>query len=334
MGLERVQASPPRRQQNASGLTEAARPVLGRGLTPGGAAALQGHAGNQATGRAIAVQRLIVAVDGDTDQRPSLRATRNCLRNLRRNKDGTRFADLGARGKVAGPAKRAKLPRNMRPLLGRDDESIYVLAHGSRYDASIGGMEPKEMAGWLRRRFRYDVGAAPEKLRTRATRPYTGKIKLISCHSGADMTHQVAGDAAKGVYSFRRSYAQQLARELAPRSRSSTFRPTSVQGIVGIGWVDERTGRTQAIDKEAYDRETASMATNSDLMAGVGTGTRENPFTEIKRRRRRGRKIREVFGDPVEAAVPTSTGAPHAGLRTGKGNWGKRRFEVGSGDEV
>ena len=41
----------------------------------------------------------------------------------------------------------------MRPLLASDNETIYVLAHGSRYAASIGDMSPTEMAQWLRARF-------------------------------------------------------------------------------------------------------------------------------------------------------------------------------------
>jgi len=36
-----------------------------------------------------------------------------------------------------------------------------------------------------------------------------------------------------------------------------------------------------------------------------------------------------VFGAPVEAKVDTK-----GGLRTGKGEWGKRRFAVGTGVEV
>jgi hypothetical protein len=44
---------------------------------------------------------------------------------------------------------------------------------------------------------------------------------------------------------------------------------------------------------------------------------------------RRGAAIHAVFGAPVEAKVD-----PKGGLRTGKGEWGKRRFAVGTGREL
>lgn len=293
------------------------------GLSPAGVLALQSAAGNRATTRYL--QRAIVSIDGDGDTAPMKRATHACLWNLRHTKKGKDFKDGGARGAVAGPATLAKLPSDMSALLGSDDESIYVLAHGSRYSSDIAGMSPTRLAAWLRARF--------------SSRPrFTGKIKLVSCHSGADKTNQRPGDAAKGVYQFDRSYAQQLAVALAPRSDTDGFRPSSVQGIVGIGWVDEFTGSITAINKELYDTATAGMATNSDVGALAAAGKKANPFTETADHMTRGLELRAEFGTPVHVDVHhpgyrDDTAAP-AALHFGKGKWGKRTFEVGSGDEL
>jgi hypothetical protein len=297
-----------------------ARP--GRGLSPASVLALQATAGNRATTRRL--QRAIVAIDGDNDSAASKRATQACLWNLRYTKKGKEFADGGARGQVAGPAKRRRLRYDMSNLLASDSESLYVLAHGSRYEASIAGMDPTEMAAWLRRRF--------------AKRRFTGKVKLVSCHSGADKSHRRPGDEGKGIYPFDRAYAQELAQALAPRSRKDKFRPSSVQGIVGIGWVDEFTGSITAINKEAYDRAMAQMDTNSDVGALAAAGKRANPFTERADPALRGQELRAEFGTPVHVDVHhpghRDDSADPAALHFGKGHWGKRTFEVGTGDEL
>jgi hypothetical protein len=290
------------------------------GPSRAGLLALQRSAGNRAT--TLVVQRAIVAVDGDTDADASKRATAACLWNLQHTKRGKAFDDGGARGKVAGPAKRADLPSDLSGLLATDDESIYVLAHGSRYSASIGGMDAATMAAWLKSKF--------------SGRNFTGKIKLVSCHSGADRTNQRPGDAAKGVYNFDRSYAQALAIALAP-SDKDTFRPTSVQGVVGIGWVDEFTGAITAINKEKYDAAMSTMASNSDVGALKSSGKKANPFTEQGDPFKRGLELRAEFGTPVHVDVThpghRDDSSDPAGLHFGKGKWGKRTFAVGTGDE-
>jgi hypothetical protein len=301
----------------------AARVAAGRGLSPAGVLALQAAAGNRATGRAL--QRAIIAIDGNDDSAASKRATRACLWNLQNTKKGKDFADGGARGAVAGPAKVKRLRYDMSNLVAADDESIYLLAHGSRYSASIAGMDPATLAAWLRRRF--------------SKRPsFTGKIKLVSCHSGAEKRHRKPGDAEKDVYPFDRSYAQELALALAPRRRSDKFRPSSVQGIVGIGWVDEFTGSITAINKEKYDKAMSEMDTNSDVGALAAAGKRANPFTEQGDARLRGLELRAEFGTPVHVDVShpghRDDSADPAALHFGKGFWGKRTFEVGSGDEL
>ena len=304
-------------------VTARAAAVPRRDLSPAGVLALQSAAGNRATTRYL--QRAIVAIDGDGDTDAMKRATHACLWNLRHTKKGKDFKDGGARGALEGPAKRAALKDDMSKLLASDDESIYVLAHGSRYSSDIAGMSPTQLAAWLRARF--------------AKRPrFTGKIKLVSCHSGADRRNEQAGDARKGVYQFDRSYAQQLAIALAPRSDTDGFRPSSVQGIVGIGWVDEFTGSITAINKELYDKASAGMATNSDVGALAAAGKKANPFTETADPMTRGLELRAEFGTPVHADVKypgyhDDSVAP-AALHFGKGVWGKRTFEVGSGDEL
>jgi hypothetical protein len=301
----------------------AARVAPGRGLSPASVLALQARAGNRATGRFL--QRAIIAIDGNDDPPASKRATRACLWNLQHTKQGKDFADGGARGAVAGPAKVKRLRYDMSNLVAGDDESIYLLAHGSRYSASIAGMDPATLAAWLRRRF---------SKRSR----FTGKIKLVSCHSGADKSHRRVGDEAKGVYPFDRSYAEELALALAPRSRRDRFRPSSVQGIVGIGWVDEYTGSITAINKEKYDQAMSEMDTNSDVGALAAAGKRANPFTEQADPAKRGLALRAEFGTPVHVDVShpghRDDSADPAALHFGKGRWGKRTFEVGSGDEL
>jgi hypothetical protein len=302
--------------------------VPARGLTAASVLALQRTAGNRATQQYL--QRMVVAIDGDKDSAASKRATRACLWNLRHKKGGAEFAGGGARGAVAGPNIRSKLSFHMRPLLASDSETIYVLAHGSRYSESIGDMSPTQMATWLRDRFsRQDVwGLGWLGVTAALDKPFTGKIKLVSCHSAADSRHRLATDAAD-IYPFNRSYAESLALALAPTSAKDPFRPSSVQGINGIGWVDELSGAITAIDKATYDAATKTMSDNSDVGALPTAGTTANPFTGESDPALRGAAIHAVFGKPVEARVD-----PKGGLRTGKGEWGKRRFAVGTGVEL
>jgi hypothetical protein len=308
--------------------SRASSAVPAPGLTPASVLALQRTAGNRATRQYL--QRMIVAIDGDADKPGSKRATRACLWNLRYKKSGAEFADGGARGAVAGPAVRSKLAFHMRPLLVHDSETIYVLAHGSRYEASIGDMSPAEMAQWLRDRFSHrDVwGLGWLGVTKPLETPFTGKIKLVSCHSAADQRHRLGTDTAD-IYPFSRSYADELARALAPTSPTDPFRPSSVQGINGIGWVDEVSGAITAIDKGTYDVVTKTMSDNSDVGAAPTAGTTANPFTGESDPKLRGAAIHAAFGTPVEAKVD-----PKGGLRTGRGDWGKRRFAVGTGLEL
>jgi hypothetical protein len=291
--------------------------------------ALQRAAGNRATRQYL--QRMVVAIDGDTDPEPSKAATRACLWNLRYRKGGKDFVDGGARGAVAGPNVLSNLSFHMRPLLKSDGESIYVLGHGSRWSPEISGMDPPTMAEWLRARFGKRDWRGPLGwlgLTTNLATPFTGKIKLVSCHSAAEKRHRVGKDEELGAYPFNRSYAEALARALKPQGADDPFQPSSVQGVNGIGWVDEISGRITAIDKTAYDAAMKQMKDNSDV-GSTGAGKAVNPFTSESDPAARGAGIHALFGKPAEAKV-----APAGGLRTGKGDWGKRRFEVGTGKEI
>ena len=201
-------------------------------------------------------------------------------------------------------------------------------------------MTPKQMAESLK------AGFAGVKFR--------GKVKLVSCHSASDSSHRKTGDPAN-VYNFPsdRSYAQELARLLAPSSKTDPFQPATVQGITGIGWVDETTGRLTKIDKNIYDAATKHMASNSDVGALAGTGKFVNPFTDYPPTAR-ATALRQWFGDPKEAetdvvssvrafftglfesSVPkTPAGTTReTGFTVGKGHAGKRTFTAGSGTEI
>jgi hypothetical protein len=294
-------------------------PLVSRAL------ALQRTAGNRATTRVL--QRAIIAIDGkgESEKDPSGRATRACLYNLKHVKGEKDFGKGDARGKVLGPAELDKLtvPND---FLGSPNESLYVLAHGSRYGKSIAGMNPKAMAIWLLQQF--------QKV------PFTGTVKLVSCHSAADRSHRKGHEAAN-VYNFDISFAQELALWLGRAAPSLPFKPRAIQGIAGIGWVEEFSGRITAIDKDAYDRAMKHMKTDSDVGAkAVGKST--NPFTDESHPLLRGLELRAWFGRPRETTVPmtTSTDQTPGGdplqdaMALGKGFRGKRTFEVGTGLEL
>ncbi len=321
-------------------------------MSPASALAVQRSAGNAALTRML--QRAVIAVDGAGEGDPGSapgRATRACLRNLthhKRSKDKSTVGNFGggdARGKVAGPAELSALAIGP-GLLVSETESLYILAHGSRSSPSIGGMTPAQMAAWLK------SGFAGTKFR--------GKVKLVSCHSASDSSHRKSGDPSN-VYNFPsdRSYAQELARLLAPSSTADPFQPVSVQGITGIGWVDETTGRLTKIDKNIYDAATKYMASNSDVGALASTGKHVNPFTNVSDPTKRANLLNQWFGAPKEANAPApetdvlssvrafftslfETSVPktpagttrESGFVVGKGHTGKRTFNVGSGTEI
>jgi hypothetical protein len=166
------------------------------------------------------LQRAIIAIDGPTDSALQLQATRNCLDNLQ---------GRPTRGAAVGPA----LLGAIAPPPLRADETLYVLAHGSlagsaTYAAgTVGDLSPDQM------------GAQIEAWYSGMT--YTGKIKLVACISAA-----TAPDVRNGV-----SYADALRHWFAANA-AGTFKPASVDGIIGVGWVDETTHQQQSIDTIDY----------------------------------------------------------------------------------
>ena len=276
------------------------------------ALALQRATGNRATARLL--QRAIIAIDakGESADNPKGRATRACLHNLMHVKGAKNFGKGDARGKVLGPGEidTLNVPSH---FLGSPTESLYMLGHGRRDEKSIAGLSPEEMADWLT----FEFGATD----------FRGTLKLVACHAAADRTDRKADDP-EGVYEFDTSYARELAWRLGRAPGLSMFRPTAVQGIVGVGWVDVFTGRLTSIDTDAYDRAVAHM---------TPTGSHSNPLTEEPNRVARGIMLRAWFGDPREAKVPMTTserttpaGEPlQSAMAVGKGRLGKRTFAVG-----
>jgi hypothetical protein len=339
---DRTQApAGPRKGVHTRGGRPAAAPapaLTPRGLSPAGALALQRLAGNRATTKQL--QRMILAIDGPNDKQPSKNATVACLWNLTHRKRSQDYGLGDARGRVEGPQLASQFPAHMRPLLGSSTESIYVLAHGSRWSHSIGDMSPAQMAGWLRAHFSSRVLGGPLGWFgvTGDAATFTGKIKLVSCHSGADRSHQTTNEGTSSTgahpYEFDRSYAEALAVALKPKSKSDPFRPSSVQGVVGIGWVDEETGKITGLDKEKYDTASGTWSSNSDVGSGTGSGKSPNPFTDMTDPTARGRAIRAVFGDPVDVSVTAQDPDKLDTMRSGKGHWGKRTFAVGTGAEL
>lgn len=168
------------------------------------------------------LQRAIIAIDGPTDSPLQLQATRNCLDNLRVK---------GTRGTAVGPALLGAIAP---PALGAA-ETLYVLAHGAPHGLTpttlaadtVGGLDPDQIGAQI---VAWYPGLA-----------YTGKIKLVACVSAA---------TASGVRGGL-SYADSLSRWFATNA-TGTFRPASVDGIIGVGWVDETTSKQQSIDTLQY----------------------------------------------------------------------------------
>jgi hypothetical protein len=167
------------------------------------------------------LQRAIIAIDGPNDNAAARASTRSCLTNLQQK----------ARGNVAGPDVLANIVQG--PALGSPAETLYVLGHGSR-SGTVAGLAPDAMAARLRAWY--------------AGQPYTGAIKLVACHSAWTGTELLANG---GQITAAQSYADRLARRFAGHP-SRTFRPSAVQGLLGIGWVRPDTGKQLSIDTPDY----------------------------------------------------------------------------------
>lgn len=163
------------------------------------------------------LQRAIIAIDGPTDTALQKNATANCLDNLKAR---------GTRGKSEGPKDLASINP---PKLGKA-ETLYILAHGAPDSSmsiadTVGDLDPNQMGAQI--------------LTWYGTQRYSGKVKLVACISAAS-------SVAKPT-----SYANSL-RDWFAVNATGKFRPTSVDGIIGVGWVDETTSKQQSIDLATY----------------------------------------------------------------------------------
>jgi hypothetical protein len=217
-----------------------------------------------------AVQRR--AVDGPVLQRaiiaidgPTDKApARKITRNCLAN-----LTQSGGRGAAAGPnaVKRIKAPKLAQ------NESLYILGHGNTDE--IGDLEPDELGAWI--------------LKWYGKRPYRGKIKLVACSSG------IAPDLGAA------SYAENL-RDYLRDNATTKFHPASVDGVLGIAWVDEKLDKIVAIDDDAY--ETAETG-----------GTDVEGAFAIEDPRQRRKALKGIFGKPDDVGSSVHTGKPGAKVR-------------------
>jgi len=237
------------------------------------------------------LQRAIIAIDGPTDNALQLQATRNCLDNLRVK---------GTRGAAVGPALLGAIAP---PALGAG-ETLYVLAHGAPPGTTpnvdlaadtVGGLDPDQMGAQI---VAWYPGVA-----------YTGKIKLVACVSAASAA------AVRGGL----TYADSLSRWFATNA-TGTFKPASVDGIIGVGWVDETTSKQQSIDTPRYldpsvDKNVFGDVTSATRQAGI---TRElgaigGPYRVTGKASAGGGKVRYDVGyPPPPAPLPAAPAAPVA----------------------
>jgi hypothetical protein len=215
---------------------------------------LQRLVGNDAVVRLIkqnavpSVQRAILAIDGATDNQDAKDITKNCLMNLKTKKQvrvaGAKTPKFhpasDARGVVFGPGSAQMVKNNAWAHIANrglsSSESLYLLGHGG--DNRVAGLSPDELAELLRDSFdRLPDGMAP----------YTGKIKLIACYSDSlKMDDMPIVDAGSGAQ-ITKTFAESTAESVRSR-RTAKFSPQSVDGVAGISWADEETGRITGFD--------------------------------------------------------------------------------------
>lgn len=174
------------------------------------------------------------------------------------------------RGAAAGPDAVANIAP---PQLGRH-ESMYLLGHGNPH--VIADLDPDQLGaqilGWY------------------GNHPFRGKIKLVACSSAVVPTGVGAA-----------SYADRLNTYLTTNA-TATFRPKSVEGVLGVAWVHETRGNILAIDDPAY---TAQEQAGEDV---------EGAFAEPDADARR-KKLKGLFGRPDEVGSNVHTGRTGAKVR-------------------
>lgn len=192
------------------------------------------------------VQRAVMAIDGASDDDTAKAITRNCLTTLVTKKQvqepsGSRkqpkfHSAADARGAVYGPggvdAVRKTTWAGIAAKQVAATETLYILAHGS--GTTVGDLDAATLAATLAGAFDRFPGAV-----------FTGKVKLVACY-GASL--KVDDKPVEDIHGrpITQPYAGELAAALS--GRPGKFRPASVDGIAGISWVDEDTGRLTGFD--------------------------------------------------------------------------------------
>lgn len=184
-----------------------------------------------------AIQRAILVVDGPADTADAKAITTTCLNHL-----GTKTTRKGVVTGLGGAAPRGRSIRTpssavpaVPPGFLGEDEPLYVLGHGEPTGTTVGGLTAAQFADYLHDTFGHLFASGTRDF-------YLGRIKFVACIS--------AKDAAKGAgVNFAASLASALK---TSRKYSNHFLPISVDGIVGVGWVDGNTGKLQSIDLAAY----------------------------------------------------------------------------------
>lgn len=175
----------------------------------------------------------------------------------------------GGRGAAAGPGAVKKI----KPPKLAQNESLYILGHGNTDE--IGDLDPDALGTWI--------------LKWYGKRPYRGKIKLVACSSG------IAPDLGAA------SYAERLSVHLRDNA-TTKFHPASVDGVLGIAWVDEKLDKIVAIDDDAYE-----------YAESHGTDV-EGAFA-LKDPRQRRKALKGIFGKPNDVGSSVHTGKPGAKVR-------------------
>ena len=241
----------------AAAAERSARPTLA--ATPAALLALQRTAGNRAA-TAVAkqqLQRAIIAIDGATDTAGQKRATRACLENLTTRKGARAYPGGNARGRVEGPKVIGSIAVGA-DLLARESEDLYILGHGGADLRTVAGLTPTQLATRIRQWLAPMIAAG---------KVFVGDIKLVACLSAAGSSPWSGGAVTP--------YAQALAQALAPLDADDPIQPKFVTGIVGVGWVDETTGKQLSVDLGQY---TAGPMTWAPSAAEAAPGQSVDPF--------------------------------------------------------
>jgi len=232
------------------------KPEFAHGITASELLSLQRSVGNRVVTQLLAgstastvrpqIQRAILAIDGATDDGTAKLATANCLSNLQTVKSvlsdtgtkvPTRYPASDARGVTYGQGSADNVGNEARRGVKEGEvdasESVYVLGHGD--GRTVAGLDPPTMARVLNDAMADRPGKDP----------YTGKIKLIACYSASLSSDGAPINNEQGK-PIKVPYAGQLASQLS--QQKGRCRAAAVEGIAGIAWVDEETGKKTGFD--------------------------------------------------------------------------------------